>query len=83
MPTYTAHVDIHLQPAVLDPAGVAVQKSLQQLGHRVAQVRIGKSIRLQVTATDETQARQDVEAMCAQLLVNPVIETFTITIEPG
>ena len=83
MPTYTAHVDIHLQPAVLDPAGVAVQKSLQQLGYEVEQVRIGKSIRLQVTAADPLQARQDVETMCAQLLVNPVIETFTITIEPG
>ncbi|MEN9204434.1 MAG: phosphoribosylformylglycinamidine synthase subunit PurS [Thermostichales cyanobacterium SZTDM-1c_bins_54] len=83
MVAYLAHVEIHLKPSVLDPAGVAVQKGLQQLGHGVEQVRIGKSIRLYLNARDAAAARQEVEAMCAELLVNPVIETFTVTIEPG
>lgn len=83
MPAYLADVQIHLKSSVLDPAGVAVQKGLQQLGHRVDQVRIGKAIRLQITAGDPEAARQEVETMCAELLVNPVIETFTVTIQPG
>ncbi len=66
-----------LRPSVLDPAGVAVQSGLQQMGYdNVEQVRIGKYIQLTITSTDETKARQNLNSICDQMLANPVIENY-------
>lgn len=60
-----------------------MQHSLHQLGYSsVEGVRIGKNITLTLQATNADAARQDVEAMCEKLLTNPVIENYTIEIEP-
>jgi len=62
---------------VLDPAGVAVQSGLKQLGYdNVEQVRIGKYVELTITAHDEEVARKDLDQMCDQMLANPVIENY-------
>lgn len=74
---YLAKIFVTLRPSVLDPAGVAVQSGLQQMGFdNVEQVRIGKYIELLVTCPDETKARQDLNQMCDQMLANPVIENY-------
>ena len=62
---------------MLDPAGVAVQSGVKQLGYdNVEQVRIGKYIELTITSTQENKARQDLERICDQMLANPVIENY-------
>ncbi|MEA5583448.1 phosphoribosylformylglycinamidine synthase subunit PurS [Nodularia harveyana UHCC-0300] len=74
---YIAKIFVTLRPSVLDPAGVAVQSGLQQMGYNnVEQVRIGKYIQLTITSTEETKARQDLERICDQMLANPVIENY-------
>ncbi|AHJ30734.1 phosphoribosylformylglycinamidine synthase subunit PurS [Nodularia spumigena CS-584] len=74
---YIAKIFVTLRPSVLDPAGVAVQSGLQQLGYNnVEQVRIGKYIELTITSTEEIKARQDLERICDQMLANPVIENY-------
>ncbi|MHC5935025.1 phosphoribosylformylglycinamidine synthase subunit PurS [Nostoc sp.] len=74
---YLAKIFVTLRPSVLDPAGVAVQSGLQQLGYdNVDQVRIGKYIELTITSTDEKKARQDLDSICNQMLSNPVIENY-------
>ncbi|MEH2379280.1 MAG: phosphoribosylformylglycinamidine synthase subunit PurS [Nostoc sp.] len=74
---YLAKIFVTLRPSVLDPAGVAVQSGLQQLGYdNVDQVRIGKYIELTITSTDEKKARQDLDRICDQMLSNPVIENY-------
>ncbi|MBD1904745.1 phosphoribosylformylglycinamidine synthase subunit PurS [Trichocoleus sp. FACHB-90] len=74
---YQAKIYVTLRPSVLDPAGTAVQSSLQHLGYEnVEQVRIGKYIELMVTASEEDEARQQLDRMCDQLLANPVIENY-------
>ncbi|MEH2407433.1 phosphoribosylformylglycinamidine synthase subunit PurS [Nostoc sp.] len=74
---YLAKIFVTLRPSVLDPAGVAVQSGLQQLGYdNVDQVRIGKYIELTITSTDEKKARQDLDTICNQMLSNPVIENY-------
>ena len=66
-----------LRPSVLDPAGTAVQSGLHHLGFpSVDQVRIGKYIELTLEAADETDARDQLNRMCDQLLANPVIENY-------
>lgn len=74
---YLAKIFVTLRPSVLDPAGVAVQSGLQQLGYdNVDQVRIGKYIELTITTTEEKKARQDLANICDQMLANPVIENY-------
>lgn len=74
---YKAHIYVNLRPSVLDPAGVAVESGLKQLGYEeVEQVRIGKYIELMLSASDEEKARQQLETICDQLLANPVIENY-------
>ena len=74
---YLAKIFVTLRPSVLDPAGVAVQSGLKQLGYdNVEQVRIGKYIELTLTSSDEGTARQNLDRMCDQMLANPVIENY-------
>ncbi|MEA5624698.1 phosphoribosylformylglycinamidine synthase subunit PurS [Nostoc sp. UHCC 0251] len=74
---YLAKIFVTLRPSVLDPAGVAVQSGLKQLGYEnVDQVRIGKYIELTITSSDEKKARQDLDRICDQMLSNPVIENY-------
>ncbi|MBE9004816.1 phosphoribosylformylglycinamidine synthase subunit PurS [Fortiea sp. LEGE XX443] len=74
---YLAKILVTLRPSVLDPAGVAVQSGLKQLGYdTVEQVRIGKYIELTMISPDETRARRDLNSICDQMLANPVIENY-------
>jgi phosphoribosylformylglycinamidine synthase subunit PurS len=74
---YLVKIFVTLRPSVLDPAGVAVQTSLKQMGHEtVEQVRIGKYIELTTIAPDEATANRDVKNMCEQMLANTVIENY-------
>jgi phosphoribosylformylglycinamidine synthase len=77
-----AKVHVRLKEGVLDPQGAAIGRALSQLGFEgVGEVRQGKLIELDLTAADRTAAAAEVDAMCAQLLANPVIETYSVTIE--
>ncbi|MBC1238815.1 phosphoribosylformylglycinamidine synthase [Nostoc linckia z18] len=74
---YLAKIHVTLRPSVLDPAGVAVQSGLQQMGYTtVEQVRIGKYIELTIVSPDEKKARQDLNNICDQMLANTVIENY-------
>lgn len=76
-----ARVEITLKPGVLDPQGQAIGHALQGLGFSgVGEVRQGKLIELDLDETDPAAARDRVEAMCRQLLANPVIEAYAIDI---
>jgi phosphoribosylformylglycinamidine synthase subunit PurS len=77
-----ARVHVRLKDGVLDPQGAAIGRALGQLGFAgVGEVRQGKMIELQLDDTDGAQAEARVRAMCERLLANPVIETYTITID--
>jgi phosphoribosylformylglycinamidine synthase len=63
---------------ILDPQGDAVRSSLQQLGFAVDTARVGRVVDLELDATSPGEARDEVERMCAELLANPLIESFDI-----
>ena len=69
---------IRPKAGILDPQGEAVQASLATLGFSVTSARIGRLVDLEVEADDVTTARAEVERMCADLLANPLIESFEI-----
>ena len=77
-----ARVHVRLKDGVLDPQGAAIGRALAQLGFAgVDEVRQGKMIELRLDDADPAQAEAKVRAMCERLLANPVIETYTITID--
>ncbi|MFP6757803.1 MAG: phosphoribosylformylglycinamidine synthase subunit PurS [Alphaproteobacteria bacterium] len=78
-----AKVHITLKPGVLDPQGKAIEQALGNLGFQgVDEVRQGKYIELEIAETDADKAHARVDAMCAKLLANTVIENYAIELEP-
>jgi len=76
---YTFEVLVTLKPGLADPAGKAVEASLPTMGwNNVSGVHVGRHVQLDVEAPEETEARDQVEAIAASLLSNPVIEDFRI-----
>ena len=77
-----ARVQVRLKDGVLDPQGAAIGRALAQLGFAgVGEVRQGKMIELQLDDTEPGAGEARVRAMCERLLANPVIETYTVTID--
>jgi phosphoribosylformylglycinamidine synthase PurS subunit len=74
-----ATVLVRPKPGILDPQGEAVQSSLRQLGFAVEDARIGKVVDLELGGDDLEEARAELERMCVQLLANPLIESYEIT----
>jgi phosphoribosylformylglycinamidine synthase len=75
-----ATVLVRPKHGILDPQGKAVEDALQHFGFAVHDARVGRLIDLEVDATDAATARTEVERMCAQLLANPLIESYEIEI---
>jgi phosphoribosylformylglycinamidine synthase PurS subunit len=73
-----ATVLVRPKPGILDPQGKAVENSLRHLGFTVDGARVGRVVDLEVVASDPAQARAEVERMCAELLANPLIESYEI-----
>ena len=79
-----ARVHVMLKAGVLDPQGKAIGNALAGLGFTgIGEVRQGKLIELDLAETDPVRAREQVEAMCKELLANPVIEDYAIDITPA
>jgi len=81
---WIVEAEIMPKTGVNDPQGDAVLSGLKLLGFEAAgRVRVGKLIRVEVEAEDEAGAREAGTKMCDQLLANPVIEEYTLTITPA
>jgi phosphoribosylformylglycinamidine synthase len=76
-----AVVLIRPKDGILDPQGDAVRHSLRKLGFDVSSARVGRVVDIAVEAETHEDARAQVERMCADLLANPLIESFEIRIE--
>jgi len=78
---FEARIEVGHRPGILDPQGGVIERALPALGWaNVSHVRVGKSLRLEIEATDENAARAQVDEMCRRLLANPVIEDYSIQI---
>lgn len=74
-----ARVHVTLKNGVLDPQGKAIHRALETLGFTgVRDARQGKVIDLELDGAEESDAREQVDRMCRQLLANTVIEDYTI-----
>jgi phosphoribosylformylglycinamidine synthase len=79
---FAVTVEVQLRPGVADPQGATIERALPTLGFDgIDGVRVGKSIRFTIVASDEAAARSEVEDMCHRFLTNPVIEDAVVRVE--
>jgi phosphoribosylformylglycinamidine synthase len=78
-----ATVLIRPKPGILDPQGQAVGTSLRDLEFAVGEVRVGRVVDLDLETDDADEARALIDRMCERMLANPLIESFTVELEPA
>jgi phosphoribosylformylglycinamidine synthase len=79
---YLARVFVSLKPTVNDPEGTTIANALGSLGFEgIEGVRSGRYFEVTLSASDENAASTSVDQMCSRLLANPVIETYSFTVE--
>jgi phosphoribosylformylglycinamidine synthase len=72
-------VTITRKAGLSDPEGATTLKALVDLGfEEVDRVSFGRVITLDLTVDDDATGRAQVDAMCAKLLANPVMEEYTV-----
>ena len=74
-------INIFLKKGVLDPEGKAIENALLNNGYnKVNDVRVGKTISLNIKSDIKSDALEQVTLMCKEMLVNNVIEDFEIVL---
>ena len=76
-----ATVLVRPKPGILDPQGQAVESSLRHLGFDVSDARVGRVVDVELGTDDPAEARVQLERMCEQLLANPLIESYSVSVE--
>jgi phosphoribosylformylglycinamidine synthase len=77
-----ARIYVTYKSTVLDPQGNTIREALHHLGFEdVDSVRMGKYLEVELGTDDAAKATAEVEAMCQQLLANPVIESYRFDLE--
>jgi phosphoribosylformylglycinamidine synthase len=81
-----AHVYVTLKRSVLDAQGQTVAGALRRMEYNgIADVRQGKYFQLTLEdslGADPAKAQLEVERIAREVLTNPVIEEFTLRLEP-
>ena len=73
---------VTLKKDVLDPQGKIVSQTLKNMGMtNLIQIRQGKFFEIEIDETDKEEAKKKVEEICKKLLVNIVIEDYTIDLK--
>lgn len=80
MAQFVATIRVRPKAEVRDPQGESVAGALRALGFDVADVRTGKEIVVRFSAPDEGAARDAARTMGDQLLANPVIEDYEVSL---
>ena len=72
-------VIVTLKKDVLDPQGKVVQQTLENMGHKkIKNVRQGKYFEIDLDENDKNESEKIINEVCEKLLINKVIEDYTI-----
>ena len=78
---FRAEIDVMPLEALLDPQGKAVSNNMKNIGlPEIGRVRIGKHITLEIEADSQSAAEAKVDEACKKLLVNEIMEYYTISV---
>lgn len=78
---WKGEVQVMLKPAVLDPQGETVQRSLNNLGYAVEGVRVGRFMEVYIREESREKAEKKLQEICHRILANPVMEDYTYVLE--
>ena len=79
-----ARVTVYPRREILDPQGKAIHQALERIGFAgVRDVRAGKSFEIKLDGGDAAAAERLLAEMSEKLLVNPVVEDYTVELLPG
>ena len=79
---YIGKINISLKKSVLDPQGSTILKALHDMGeNNIADLRIGKYVEVKLNLESEEKAKETLDRICNNLLVNKVIEIYDIKLE--
>jgi phosphoribosylformylglycinamidine synthase len=72
-------VTVYPRREILDPQGKAIRSALAGIGFdQVEEVRAGKSFEITLGEKDPERAGELLDAMCARLLANTVVEDYEV-----
>jgi phosphoribosylformylglycinamidine synthase subunit PurS len=78
---FRVELAVRPRPGVKDPQAEAVQESLARRGHAGVTVdAVGRLLSLTIDCDDAGEAERITADLCEQLLVNPNLETYTVSI---
>ena len=81
---FKAEIHVTLKRTVNDPQGLAIRGGLHSLGYEnVGAVRAGKFIEVWIEAESASEAERQAKEMSDQLLANPVIEEYAVSVVEG
>ncbi|PKQ70686.1 phosphoribosylformylglycinamidine synthase subunit PurS [Raineya orbicola] len=79
---FIAEINIMPLKEILDPQGKAVLLGLKHLQlSEIKDVRVGKHITLSLEASSQQEAKEKVEKACSELLANPIMESYSYTLQ--
>ncbi len=77
-----AKIIVTLKNGVLDPQGEAIKNSLSALGFaNINNIRQGKLFEIDIDEDDREKSLKILKDMCKKLLVNQVIEKYSIELD--
>lgn len=83
MPRYTVQVTVLPRPVLLDPEGETITQAAHRLGYmEIRRIRAGRAFALEIEAGTPEEARHTADRLAQQLLYNPVVEVYALTIQP-
>lgn len=74
-----ARILIQKKAGIFDGEAKAIQDGLSRLGFDNAdELRIGKTIEIRMSRRSRDELKLEIDRMCEELLVNPVLEEYSI-----
>ncbi|MCL4422480.1 MAG: phosphoribosylformylglycinamidine synthase subunit PurS [Actinobacteria bacterium] len=79
---FPVRVEVRLRPGIADPQGAVLERALPALGFTsISGLKVGKSFRFDVEASDAKTASRLAEEMAQRLLANPVLEEAEVHLD--
>jgi phosphoribosylformylglycinamidine synthase subunit PurS len=73
-------VTVTLKKDVLDPQGKVVAQTIKNMNYKkITNVRQGKYFEIELDENDKDKAKKIIDEICQKLLINVVIENYTIS----
>lgn len=81
MPVYMVQVTVLPRPVLLDPEGETITQAAHRLGYAdIRRIRAGRTFALEIEAPSSEAAMSAAERLAQQLLHNPVVEVFSVSV---